>query len=64
MSLGKGDLGPLDPRIGKFIFHSSEVTPGTKRPITQILDYHECTDEEIGFKIRTDKSKFMPVKET
>ena len=63
LSLG-GDQGPLDPRIGKFIFMTVEQLPGTKKPKTEFIDYHECTEEEIGATIRTDKTKFMPIKET
>ena len=41
-----------------------EQLPGTKKPKTEFIDYHECTEEEIGATIRTDKTKFMPIKET
>ena len=34
ISFGKGDTGPLDPRIGRFLFIAVEVSDGTKRPNT------------------------------
>ena len=64
LTLGKNRDGLLDPRIGRFLFLS--VTASAKdssKADIKLINHHVCTDEEIGV-IRTDQTKFMPIKET
>ena len=64
LTLGKYREGLLDPRIGRFLFHSVTVSADTSsKPDIKLLNHHVCTDEEIGH-IRNDQTKFMPIKET
>ena len=60
------DVNNLDPRIGTFKFTAVEFDLEEVREADILkvkdLEYHECTDEELGNGIRTDKTKLMPLK--